>query len=398
MPKRLLWVTAEPPGLTQGGAGIRQAHLLASLAREFEVHLVTTGHPDGDPLLGGLASITELPFASRHLPRSRTTRRVRDLWRSLFDPLSSGPIDDRGNRRVLGRHIGKAHGFDLVCVHGFGLAHLLPRHRTIPWTMTITHLHSDQAAQAIDVAPGRRQAWVIGRDRDKALRLERWVVENFDLTVVTCPEDAAALAGLGPGHLRLEVVPNGVDTGAFQPSPPIRSPRLVFTGSLDYLPNVDGLRWFCKEVWPTIKTRAPEATLQIVGRSPVGAVVDLARLDGVEVDVDVPRIAPYLEVARVVVVPLRLGSGTRLKVLEAMASGRPVVGTTIGLAGLGIVDGTHALVADDPMEMARQVIELLTNDGTVIKLTEAALALVADEFEWTEIGAKFAGVLGALER
>src|SRR5207237_4545978 len=169
-------------------------------------------------------------------------------------------------------------------------------------------------------------------------------VTAYDGLVFVSDEDATAMTGKHRERARgpVIVVPNGVDPSVFPPSPIPREPRVVLPASLNYRPNVLGALWFCNEVWPRVQAEVPGACFDLVGREPVDEVLDLARLPGVEVHPDVPQIAPWLERARVVVVPLWIGSGTRLKALDAMAAGRPVVGTSIGLQGVGVIDGVRA--------------------------------------------------------
>ena len=135
------------------------------------------------------------------------------------------------------------------------------------------------------------------------------------------------------------------------------------------------------------------ARYRVVGRSPVLGVTTLAGRRGVDVVADVPEIAPFVARARVAVIPLLMGSGTRLKALEAMAAGRPVVGTTIGLAGLGVENRRHAVVADDPASMAHGIVELATDDGLASRLVAEGRRLVEDRFGWDRIGARFADAL-----
>jgi glycosyltransferase involved in cell wall biosynthesis len=189
------------------------------------------------------------------------------------------------------------------------------------------------------------------------------------------------------------VVPNGVDVDAFPWAPVAEGHTIVFTGSLDYLPNVDGLAWFCGDVLPAIRARVPDATLDIVGRNPVDDVVALSRLPGVMLHRDVASVVPHLHQARVAVVPLRLGSGTRLKALEAMAAGVALVGTAVGLEGLAIGSGRHALVADSPEAFADSAVRLLTNDGDASELAAAARRLVEERYRWDVIGERFADLV-----
>lgn len=382
---RALWVTVEAPDRGLGGGSIRQAHLLEALAGRVETHLVLVGRLE-DPLTRArLAAVTEVAPPPERRNMGRTGDRLVTLSRAV---LGSGPdsvAENRPHRRLLAPLVAGAGAFDLVCVEHGRLAPVIGahRHRSNRWVLTLHNLASEQAAHALALSPGGRQRWLAGRQRETARRFELAWAGAYDRVVVTSGEDAAAL---GTG---VAVVPNGVDTAAFRPSPVPREPRLVFTAVLHWLPNVEGIEWFCSAVWPRVQAAVPSATLDIVGRQPVARVGALAGLRGVRVHPDVASVAPFLARARVAVVPVRIGSGTRLKALEALAAGRPVVGTTIGLAGLGLEPGRHALVADDPAVMADAILAVLGDDALAGRLAGAGRALVEARYSWERVGAQF---------
>jgi glycosyltransferase involved in cell wall biosynthesis len=184
----------------------------------------------------------------------------------------------------------------------------------------------------------------------------------------------------------IQVVATGVDTGFFSPGPVDRASRaLVFTGSMDWLPNEDAMLYFCREILPAIRRREPDVTLSIVGRAPTPAVRNLAAEHGVTVTGRVDDVRPFMHDAAVYVVPLRIGGGTRLKIFEAMAMGKAVVSTTVGAEGLPVRDGEHVLLADDPPSFADAVIRLLHDVECRQRLARAARQLVTDQYDWAAV-------------
>src|SRR5206468_2859821 len=165
--------------------------------------------------------------------------------------------------------------------------------------------------------------------------------------LVTSEREASLLKSLLPNTM-LAVVPNGVDTEAFQqPNQQPEIPdRIIYTGAMDSYPNVDAVLYFARECWPRIQSKVTTATWQIVGRNPPPVVQDLAKLPGISVVGSVPDVKPYLAAATVAIAPLLIGSGTRLKILEAFAMGKAVVSTSLGCEGLACVSGRDLMVAD----------------------------------------------------
>jgi glycosyltransferase involved in cell wall biosynthesis len=278
---------------------------------------------------------------------------------------------------------------DIVCIEHHGLAPLLRELHATPRTaVTFEYLPSVAARHRLSTATSARARVLWWRERAKARAFERWVSHTAGAVIVTSDDDRAELS------LKAFVVPNGVDTSLFVPSPLPASPRIVFTGSLDFAPNVDGIRWFVADVFPRVRAAVPSVELEIVGRRPVHEVVSLADTPGVTVIADVASIVSHLAAARVAIVPLRIGSGTRLKALEAMAAGRPIVGTSIGLAGLHLVDRRHASIEDDPDRFADAVVRLLTDDVIAAELARAGRAHVRERFSWAATGAALFTALG----
>ncbi len=223
----------------------------------------------------------------------------------------------------------------------------------------------------------------------KLRRYERRVCRAADRVVAVSQADADALQRLVPG-LDVIVVPNGVDTAYYRPDPTAEFPLgpgswLVFTGKMDFRPNVDAVAWFCAEILPRIVRRRPDARFAIVGKSPHRRVLRLARDPHVVVTGPVDDIRPYIAGAAVYVAPLRMGSGTRLKVLEAMAMGKAIVTTTVGCEGIGIRSGGEALVADLAQAFAEGVVDLLADEERRRGLGERARGLVEGRYEWGRI-------------
>jgi glycosyltransferase involved in cell wall biosynthesis len=184
--------------------------------------------------------------------------------------------------------------------------------------------------------------------------------------------------------MRSAVIPNAVDLDYFSPRPGDPSPdgrTVLFFGAINYFPNVDGIRYLAGEIWPRIATRHPGARLEIIGQHPTSEIL---ALQGPSVDVlgKVDDLRPYLARAAVSVVPLRIGGGTRLKVLEAMAMGRPVVSTSIGAEGIEAEPGRHLLLADDAEGFASAVSRILDQAQVGARLGREGRALVERRYSW----------------
>lgn len=391
---RALWVTTEPPDRTLGGGSIREAHLLEALARKVETHLLLVGRLEDAQTRDVLAGVTELDLPDYRPPKTRRGRRAVDLRRVLVDRAPAAVVENRERVSGLASRLASLGAFDLICVEHDRLGPLIGQRRsdTERWALTLHNLASERKRHELALAHTGRQRWLYRRELADARRFESDMADAYDLVVVTSGSDAAAL-----GH-DAAVVPNGVDTARFRPTPVPQVPAVVFTGTLSWEPNIEGLSWFCHEVWPLVRQRVPDARLDVVGRQPLAQVSELVAGPGLELHADVPSVVPWLEAARVAVVPVRIGSGTRLKALEAMAAGRPVVGTTIGLDGLGIEPGVHALVADDAPSFARGVVDLLGDDDLAGRVAAAGAEHARGQFSWDVIGRAYVDALLRLQR
>ncbi|MBV8160717.1 MAG: glycosyltransferase [Acidimicrobiia bacterium] len=392
---RALWVTAEPPDRNLGGGSIREAYLLEALATEVETHLLLAGTLHDAETRAALAGVIEVDVGGRPPPTGPTRRRFDDLRRVLVEREPADVIENRPRVRALGERLDALGPFDLVCVEHDRLAPLVATRRAGAgrWALTLQNLPSERKRHEQSLARTRRQRWLYGREIADARRFEAAMAAAYDVVFVPSATDAAALGG------RAVVVPNGVDTARFRPTPLPPTPTVVFTGTLSWWPNVEGLTWFCELVLPLVRRQVPDVRVDVVGRQPLPEVTALGRLPGVAVHGDVPSVVPWLERARVAVVPVRIGSGTRLKALEAMAAGRPVVGTSVGLAGLGIEDGVHARVADEPASLAAAVAQVLTDDSVAARLAAAGAELARGQFGWDAIGRRFVDTLvGMVQR
>jgi glycosyltransferase involved in cell wall biosynthesis len=291
-------------------------------------------------------------------------------------------------RRVLRPVLDRvADDSDAVVVLHLALAPLARRRRRAPWILELQNVASARARQELVDEPGRRQRWLLRREAANAARAERSLVRAYDRVIVVSDEDASILGLAEP-----LVIPNGVEVPD-RPADLPAEPTVLLPATLDYRPNVLGARWFCDEVLPRVRSKVPDVRFALVGRHPVAEVVELATRPGVELHADVPAMGPWLAWARVVVVPLWIGTGTRLKALEAMAAARPVVGTPIGLEGLAISDGVQARVVEDPADMADAIVELLTSDASARALAGAGRRHVEARFRWEAIGRDLAEVL-----
>ena len=217
---------------------------------------------------------------------------------------------------------------------------------------------------------------------------ERVLSPKFDAVTCTSDIDAAVFQRHCPEDT-VTIIPNGVDVAHYQPDFTSEAPaHLIYIGSMDWYPNEDAVAFFADEVLPRIQEKVPDVQFSIVGGNPSAHVQKLAERDGVLVTGWVPEIKPYFAEATVFVVPLRIGSGTRLKILEALAMGKAVVSTSVGAEGLALKDGEEIFIADEPTPFADAVIRLLTDTTLRRRTGENGRARVERDYDWRSIGEK----------
>jgi glycosyltransferase involved in cell wall biosynthesis len=226
----------------------------------------------------------------------------------------------------------------------------------------------------------------------KMRRYEPATVARFPHVVAVSENDRTLMSAMTDPS-RITVVPTGVDTAAYRTDATVGQdkPTVMFLGSMDWPANVDGVELFCEQIWPRVVAAVPDARFQVVGRNPSPRTQRLAS-DSVEVVGGVKSVMPYLQNAAVFVVPLRIGGGTRLKIYEAMAAQRAIVSTSIGAEGLDYRDGMDIVIADEPEAFADEVIRLLGDRDTRVKLGRGA-GETAARFDWEAVSKEFEGVL-----
>lgn len=271
----------------------------------------------------------------------------------------------------------------------------------VPWPQerpTVLFTHNNEAeiferhARLATTLPMRM---VYRQQQRKMWRFEHAFLPRFTRVVAVSDKDKAAFER-EHGVRAVDTIPTGVDLDRFEFRSPsaldvATSPRLVFVGSMDWPANIDAINWFMDAVWPLIAAKAPAVRLDIVGRSPPAGLVERARRRRLPWTFTgwVCDVRPYIYAAHIAVIPLRVGSGTRMKVFEAMALGRPVISTALGVEGLPVSAGRHYVEADQPAAFAAAVVTLLDDAGRRAQLATVARRLVEQEFGTARVAAVF---------
>jgi glycosyltransferase involved in cell wall biosynthesis len=362
---------------------MRVDHLCRRLAARHEVTLLTYAPLPGTPSAEPPDPRIRVEVVHRPVPslaakrtaqaRSLVSRRPYICGATYSDEMQQA-IDDLAVRR----------GFDVVQLE----SSLMGTFRYPAGTRLVLDEHNLEYEVFERLGAGERsrlRRWFHRREEARFRRFEQGWWQRADGCLVTSEREEAIVRQIAP-DTPVAVVPNGVDLDEFRPADrPPEPATAVFNGLMSYRPNLDAAVFLVEEIWPLVLRRRPDARLAIVGR---GDEADLARLrrPGVEVTGEVPDVRPHLDRAAVAVVPVRMGGGTRLKVLESLAMEKPMVSTTVGCEGVDVHDNEQLLVADAPEAFAGAVVRLFDDPATASALGRAGRARMQEGYSWEFAG------------
>jgi hypothetical protein len=391
---RLALFTPYIPYPPDTGGKIRSYHLLRALAQRFEVDLYVPHHGDLSPTtnLSELRSLCRkihlLPIYKSWRLRDRLARVAAPAPRSVDYFVTQSSLMTAA--RLLSDNAYAALLADEICMTPY--AELLPEVPRIVLRQKVDYLHHYEMARSRPWGTEKLLDWIEAR---KLREYERRKMPLYEAAVVCSEQDAAVVQTEAP-QSELLVIPNGADLTEFVPSgvqggPPI----LLYVGSMYYYPNVDAVKYFFDHIWKAIRELIPEVQLRVVGHSPPPEIRSLGRVSGITVTGSVPDVRPYYAEATVLIVPLRLGGGTRLKIVEAMAMGVPVVSTSVGAEGLDTHPGEDILIADDAVSFTKQTVRLLQNPQLRHRIATGG-RLLAKRYDWLTLAQPLVGLVEQL--
>ncbi len=395
---KLLFLAPYPPYPPRGGGQQRMYQWIRHLARDHELWLLTfSGSSTATEALAPLRNLCHVVTVPA--PPHGVGRRLRTLVGSLepdmalrgrsaafvraFDELRSTiPFDVIQAESIEMVQYGaqRTHKGPLYVYDAFNAEYVIQQRAF--WTDLRTPRKLPAAAYSF-------LQW------RKLRSYEARLAERFGGMLTVSGDDAKIMHELSPA-LPIGVVPNGVDTKYFHrrsSSPPLGSkPYVLFTGTLDFRPNIDAVTWFVQAVLPLVRQQQPQIRFAVVGRNPAPALLALGEQAAVEIVGEVVDVRPWFDGASAYVVPMRIGGGVRLKLLEALAMEQPVVATPMGAEGVeGLQPDTHALLASQPVEFAAHVLRVLGDPLLAQRLRAAGRALVVERYDWQSIVPRMVG-------
>jgi sugar transferase (PEP-CTERM/EpsH1 system associated) len=396
---RILWLKTEVLHPVDKGGKIRTYNMLKELKREHEVTYLT--------LDDGAASDEDKKNASEYchelvcIPHARREKFTPGFYYELLLNLVSGnayaikKYESRAMRREIVERDRRG-AFDLLVCDFLAPAVNVPADLTTPAVLFQHNVEAMIWKRHYEVQSNPvKKAYLYGQWQ-KMRRFEREMCGRFDAVIAVSADDREQMKN-EYGAKAVFDVPTGVDVEFFQPNNTVKPVpnSLVFTGSMDWLPNDDAIRYFTREILPLIKNKVPDVKLTVVGRNPAPALVDLSKEDpSLIITGRVDDVRPYMENAAAYIVPLRIGGGTRLKIFEAMAMEKAVVSTTIGAEGLPLTNGVELLLADEPETFAAAVVSVLSDQDYAAELGRRAAAVVRENFGWRQVTERFISICG----
>jgi polysaccharide biosynthesis protein PslH len=392
---KILWLNAGLLLPLDKGGKLRTWHLMRHLARQHEITYLSFA--DTSQTREDREGMREVCSVLETVPRTDTRKGTLRFYTEaagyIVDPLPYAVAKYRSDayaarvRQLLGD--GR---FDAVVCDFLVPAANLPATLPVPSVLFTHNVEAEIWRRHAEAASNPFSRALLTQQWNRMLRFERDVLSRFDLVLAVSDADRQTFGRLYPDALRapIHTVQTGVDTSYFTPMPGAeRRAHLVFTGSMDWLPNEDGMIYFVRDILPRIRQIEPDVTLSIIGRAPTPAVRRLAEQAGIEVTGRVDDVRPHVAAGDVYVVPLRIGGGTRLKIFEAMSMAKAVVSTTVGAEGLPVTHGRDIVIADEPARFAQSVIHMIRDADARYHIEQAARRLVVERYDWAAVANDF---------
>jgi polysaccharide biosynthesis protein PslH len=395
---KILWVKANKILPVHSGGDLRSFNILRQLARHHQVTFLSyyDGPWDADYETNLQRELPGAVCVSTGQQQGSVVARGFDYLRRLPNAVpyavsrfASGTVQATLNHCLSERP-------DVAVCDFLDAAINFPQHAQIPSVLFQHNVESEIWRRNASNGLSGVKKLVYRMEFRKMLGYEQQALARFDHVIAVSDHDKKLMSAWTEPQ-RISVVPTGVDTEQFCPDNSVRQkPLVIFVGAMDWEPNVDAVKYFCAEIWPSVVAEVPQARFRIVGRNPDRRVKAL-KSSSIEVTGRVPSVVDHLREAAVVVVPLRVGGGTRIKIYEAMATAKAVVSTTVGAEGLDVHQGQDIVLSDKPKEFAESVVRLMKDEQARVRLGNAAAALVS-YYGWPVIAAKFAEILESVTR
>jgi sugar transferase (PEP-CTERM/EpsH1 system associated) len=399
---RLLFLTPQFPYPPHKGTTLRNYNVMVRLAQRHTIDLLSFTDDSASPRPSPLNQLCRR-IATVMLPIRATSRRALDTLLSTWPDMGLR-LWSPEFRQQLAAWL-RTGAYDVIQVEGLELARYVlnsdkGQGRIIFDDHNAEYILQKRIAEAEIATHGWNAGAVYSTIQWRKLRrFERQVCQQADRVVCVSEADADAVRQLDAA-LQPHVIPNGVDTEFYRREnvTPLELPphSLVFTGTMDFRPNVDAMLWFAHDVLPLVKRDVPDVHLYIVGQRPHARLEVLRADPAVTITGAVEDTRPYTSAAQVYVVPLRMGGGTRLKLLEALALQTPIVSTTLGAEGFAVTSGQELLLVDDAAAFARAIVELLADRDRAQALGAAGRSFAVQHYDWRHIVPKFEEVYSSL--
>jgi len=385
---KILAVTTRSPYPLHEGRALRTFNILREIARHHEVHLATFLQAQEE--VDGLGEMRAF-CADVHAEPLYMDSPRRELAVDLAADLVSGaPIlatkYRRASMRAKLREWLRTRSFDVLHLDMLQLGDYAQIAGDTPVVLVEHNVEAVIIERRIETTKNPLARAYLRYQHGKLAKYEKRICESVDEVVTVSDLDAEQLRRLAPGG-HYAAVPNGVDSNYFLSSGVAKKPgALVYVGGLNWFPNLDAIRYFTAEILPLIARQVPEVSLTVVGKLPSEAIAaEFAHLPNVKLTGTVDDVRPYIDQAAAYVVPLRIGGGTRLKILDALSMGSALVSTSVGCEGLNVTPDEHLRVADDPRAFADAVVNVLSNPQLARSMGAAGRARVCSHYDWPSI-------------